>query len=64
MKTFDGKEVKEGDEVWVFGSTCIHRAKVLPPVTSYNLFGPIEVKNSFSTKEAAQRYKAMNIDDF
>lgn len=57
MKTFDGKKVKVGDKVYVLGSCGIYSAKVLPPVTSYVLFGNIEVSNSFSTKELAEEYK-------
>ena len=57
IKTFDGIEVKEGDTVYVLGSTGIHPTKVLPPVTSYVYFGNIEVKNSFSTQLAAEKFK-------
>lgn len=61
-KTFDNKEVAEGDNVWVIGSCGIHEAKVLPPVTSYELFGPIPVSRSFSTKESAEKYKESCIE--
>lgn len=61
-KTFDNKDVEEGDKVWVIGSCGIHEATVLPPVTNYELFGPIPVSRSFSTKEAAAKYKEKNIE--
>lgn len=57
MKTYDGIEVKESDKVWVIGSLGIYEATVQPPVTDYYLFGPIEVKNSFSTRLAAEKFK-------
>lgn len=60
MKTFDGKEVKKGDIVFVIGSCGVHEARVLEPVTSYELFGNIPVRNSFSTKEEAYKiYKVL-----
>lgn len=61
MKTYDNKEVAEGDEVWVISSVGIHKAKVLPPVTSYEYFGPVPVSDSFSTKKAAKAFKENNI---
>ena len=54
-RTADGVEVKEGDKVWVLGSTGIHKTKVIEPVTNYELFGPIPVRESFSTKKAAKK---------
>lgn len=58
MKTFDGVKVNEGDAVYVFSSTGnICTAHVMPPVTTYCLFGNIEVKNSFSSYEEAKKYK-------
>lgn len=61
MKTFDGEEVKEGDTVFVIGSCGVHEAKVLEPVTNYELFGNIPVRNSFSTKEEADKvYKELS----
>ena len=59
--THDGVEVDEGDTVWVFGSLGdIHKVSVLPAVTTYELFGPIPVAQSFSTKEAALAVKNKN----
>ena len=58
MKTRDGKKVKTHDVVWVIGSCGIHKTEVNPPVTGYELFGLIPVDQSFSTKKAAQEYKA------
>lgn len=57
MKTYDEKEVKAGDIVFVIGSSGVREAKVLPPVTSYVIFGNVEVKDSFSTREAAENYR-------
>ena len=54
--TFDGKEVNEGDEVWVLGSTGYHKTTVAEPVTNYELFGPIPVSNSFSSEESIKEY--------
>lgn len=56
MKTYDEKEVEVGDKVFVIGSTGVHETTVLPPVTSYVYFNNIEVKNSFSTREAAEKH--------
>lgn len=56
MKTHDGIEVKEGDKVYVIGSTGVKEATVQPPVTDYYLFGPIKVTNSFSTRLAAEKF--------
>ena len=53
MLTKDGFNVNIGDKVWVFGSTGVHEATVLQPVTSYEYFGPIPVSESYSSKEAA-----------
>ena len=57
--TVDGVEVKEGDTVWVQGSTAIEDTTVqtLKPVTTYSLFGKIPVDESFSTKEAAEKFR-------
>lgn len=57
MKTYDKKKVKVGDKVWVIGSTGVHEAKVLPPVTNYEYFGPVEVAHSFSTRKEAEKFK-------
>ena len=58
MKTKDNKVVSAGDEVYVIGSTGgIHATRVLPPVTSYELFGPVPVSMSFSTKKAAEAFR-------
>lgn len=55
--TFDGVSVVPGDAVWVLGSTGIYKTKVQPPVTCYELFAPIPVSKSFSTKESDEQYK-------
>lgn len=57
MKTYDGVNVKVGSVVFVIGSTGVKSAKVLPPVTSYEYFGPVPVSDSFSTKKAAEEYR-------
>lgn len=59
IKTYDGKVVKPGDTVWVFGSCSIEKAKVRKPeaLTDYYYFEDIPVKDSFSTKEAAEKHR-------
>ena len=55
-KTHDGVEVRTNDTVWVKGSTGYHTARVLESSTSYELFGPIPVSQSFSSEEAIKDY--------
>ena len=57
--THDGVIVKPGDTVWVIGTCGIYDTQVNPvePVTNYYLFGYIPVKDAFSTKEAAEKYR-------
>jgi hypothetical protein len=59
--TFDGKLVKPGDVVFILDSLYnIEETEVQPvePFTDYELFGTkIPVKNTFSSKRAAARYK-------
>lgn len=50
--TADGKMVQPGDRVWVRGSVGVHETTVAEPVTTYQLFGPIPVRLSYSTKDA------------
>ena len=56
MKTHDGVVVKEGDTVWVKGSTGFHKTRVDVPVTEYYLYGPVPVHCSFSSKEKAEEF--------
>lgn len=58
MNTLDGKEVKVHDNVWVIGSDKIHKTHVMQPMTAYAMFDLIPVSQSFSTKKAAEKYKA------
>ena len=51
--TADGVLVKPDDEVWVNGSCSVSEAHVKGVVTNYELFGPIPVNDSYSSKEAA-----------
>jgi hypothetical protein len=59
FKTKDGIPVSAGDTVWVQGSTSVESATVkeLKQVTSYELFGPIPVDESFSTRESAEKWR-------
>lgn len=50
--TADGVVVRPGDKVWVRGSTGVHQTTVRKPVTSYELFGPVPVDQSYSTESA------------
>lgn len=57
--TADSKFVKAGDKVWAISSTGIPKettVQALEHITSYELFGPVPVKHSFSSKTAAIRY--------
>jgi hypothetical protein len=57
--TADSKFVKAGDKVWVISSTGIPKETTVQPLkhlTSYELFGPVSVSSSFSSKTAAIRY--------
>lgn len=57
--TCDHKFVNQGDKVWVISSTGIPQETTVQPLehlTNYELFGPIPVKHSFSSKTAAIRY--------
>lgn len=51
-RTADGVVVKPGDKVWVRGSSGLHETTVQKPVTTYELFGPIPVDQSYSTEQA------------
>ena len=58
--TADGMLVAPNTKVYVLSSTGkIEQTRVKPTeaVTDYYLFGEIPVSSSFSTKQAAQRYK-------
>lgn len=50
--TADGVRVRPGDKVWVKGTVGVHETTVDEPVTTYDLFGPIPVSRSYSTKDA------------
>ena len=57
--TCDRKLVKAGDRVWVISSTGLPQETTVQPlehITSYELFGPVPVKHSFSSKTAAINY--------
>jgi len=57
--TCDHKLVKAGDPVWVISSTGMPQQTTVQPLehtTSYELFGLIPVKHSFSSKQAALQY--------
>ena len=57
--TADGKFVKGGDRVWVLSSLNMPTETTVQPlehITSYELFGPVPVKHSFSSKTAAINY--------
>lgn len=57
--TADHKLVKNGDKVWVLSSTHMPQETTVQPlehVTNYELFGPVPVKHSFSSKTAAINY--------
>ena len=57
--TADGVPVKENDKVWVISGLGIPEQTHVQPfvaTTSYHLFGRVPVMESFSTKEAAERY--------
>lgn len=57
--TCDHKFVKNGDKVWVISSTGLPQETTVQPLehlTSYELFGRIPVKHSFSSKTAAINY--------
>lgn len=56
--TKDGKEVKPGDKVWVYGSYgSRHKTTVSEPVTNYVLHTPIPVSESFSSLKALKEYE-------
>lgn len=57
--TCDHKLVKAGDPVWVVSSTGSPQqttVQELRHITSYELFGPVPVSSSFSSKQAALQY--------
>ena len=55
--TFDGHQVKSGDNVYVIGSGGISQTMVDVPTTKYMYYNSmIRVENSFARKEAAEQY--------
>ena len=57
--TADSKFVNAGDRVWVISSSGIPKETTVQPLehlTSYELFGLIPVRQSFSSKTAAIRW--------
>ena len=61
--TANSKLVRAGDPVWVFSSTgkpTKTTVKQLEWVTNYELFGPVPVRHSFSTEQAARQYQKHN----
>lgn len=61
--TDDGVLVSAGDQVWVFsslGTPMPTTVRELQAYTTYELFGPVPVTHSWSTREAALNYQTHN----
>jgi len=61
--TSDGVGVKPGDQVWVLsslGTPMPTTVRELQAYTTYELFGPVPVAHSWSTKTAANNYLEHN----
>ena len=61
--TADGVFAKTGDQVWVFsslGTPMPTTVRELQAYTTYELFGPVPVAHSWSTREAALNYQTHN----
>ena len=61
--TVDGVLVEAGDPVWVLSSLRVPMpttVRKLQAYTTYTLFGPVPVCESWSTREAAENYRKHN----
>jgi hypothetical protein len=61
--TADGVLVEAGDPVWVLSSLRVPMpttVRKLQAYTTYTLFGPVPVCESWSTREAAENYRKHN----
>jgi hypothetical protein len=61
--TADSVLVKPGDQVWVLSSLRVPMpttVRKLQAYTTYTLFGPVPVCESWSTREAANKYLKEN----